>query len=607
MKPIYALLVGIDNYPAPLPKLGGSVKDVQKIKTYLEKTFSDRPLHIKTLLNEEATYENLIQYFREHLGQAKESDVAWFHYSGHGSRQLASKEFQELNSGKKDETLVLIDSRPTGNDLADKELGVLLSEISMNKPHLMVTLDCCHSGSGTRSVDEEFIKRLSIDRPDERPFESYLQGYFKNRGTTDSPSGNYIFYAACNRFQSAKESFSGGGLFTDNFINTLSQSGKDISYNDLLIKLRQGVVKMKWDQDPQLEVIGDITGYTKFLDGSPMKDAPKFAIAKSDNDWVMEAGQIFGINEDVNLSIMEDGVDAPIAKAKVKYANAQNSVIDIEGSLADGKKYWAVPLNLPGAPFQVALQVDEKYQQEFTDQEKQFLNVSFNLTPDGSEPFEVKQNNDFFEFNDTIKKQTLLRSKVGDKASMDELVRKVNHVASWTRTFNLQNNKTNLNPGSCTINLELEMTPGNIQKYEPGQEIKFKYDGSRVPFKLWIQNNFTQPLNFALVYLSDHYGAFQRKNEPLEKSEQPTLFYGGTTDDVFYLPDGLSTSTDCFLIIISTERTDDFQLSLEEIEFADIKANFRAIPGMSQPTKVKGEWFTARYVITLERSGMSIS
>jgi len=27
MKTIYALLVGIDNYPPPVPKLGGAVKD----------------------------------------------------------------------------------------------------------------------------------------------------------------------------------------------------------------------------------------------------------------------------------------------------------------------------------------------------------------------------------------------------------------------------------------------------------------------------------------------------------------------------------------------------------------------------------------------------
>ncbi|MEO5583718.1 MAG: caspase family protein, partial [Saprospiraceae bacterium] len=144
MKTIYALLVGVDNYPPPTPKLGGAKNDINKIKSYLEKNFNDRPLHIKTLLDQEVTYDNFIDSFRTHLGQAGSEDVVWFHYSGHGSRQFSAPEFVELNSGGRDETMVLYDSRPSGQDLADKEMAVLLSELSEKDPHIMVTLDCCH-------------------------------------------------------------------------------------------------------------------------------------------------------------------------------------------------------------------------------------------------------------------------------------------------------------------------------------------------------------------------------------------------------------------------------------------------------------------------------
>ena len=99
MKPIYALLIGIDNYPAPTPKLSGTKNDVTKIKTYLEKNFSDRPLHIKTLLDQEATYDNVVGGFRTHLGHSGRNDEVWFHYSGHGSRQFSALEFVDLNSG----------------------------------------------------------------------------------------------------------------------------------------------------------------------------------------------------------------------------------------------------------------------------------------------------------------------------------------------------------------------------------------------------------------------------------------------------------------------------------------------------------------------------
>ena len=34
--------------------------------------------------------------------------------------------------------------------LADKELSLLLAEVAANGPHVVVILDCCHSGGGTR-------------------------------------------------------------------------------------------------------------------------------------------------------------------------------------------------------------------------------------------------------------------------------------------------------------------------------------------------------------------------------------------------------------------------------------------------------------------------
>lgn len=598
MKAIYALLVGIDNYNPPVPKLGGAKKDIEKIRSYLEKNFKDRPLHIKTLLEQEATYDQFIQNFREHLGQAKTDDVVWFHYSGHGSRQTSAEEFEKLNSGKKDETLVLYDSRPSGKDLADKELAVLIHEISARNPHILVTLDCCHSGSGTRSA-EAFTERLSADRGDKRTMDSYLSGYFNQRGTA-LPEARYLFFAACNRFQSAKESFDGGGLFTENLIQALEQSKKDISYADLLIQLRQGVVTMKWDQDPQLEVVGDLSSYTQFLDGSAVNGAPKYAVYHSEEGWTLEAGQILGITEEVKLAIYPDHSNVLLATAMVSKSSAQKSMISSESALNPETRYWAVPLNIPGIPFKTGLNVEESFAGSFAAEAEKVLNVRFNIPGDEKDPYTIKQNNGFFELINNENGITILRADIKFKQAVNELVRKMDQIATWTRFLKLQNNKTALNPDCCSLSLDIEVSPGGMQNFPPG-EIKLKSDGSRIPYKLWIQNQFTQPLHFALIYLSDHYGSVPLKNEPLEKSDKPTLFWGGTENDVFMLPEGSASSKDSFLIIISTERTDDFQFTLEEMEFGDLKFENRAIPGLNRNTKIKGEWFTSRFIIILER------
>ena len=108
-------------------------------------------MDIKLLINEQAIRENGIAGFRKHLQQASESDVALFYFSGHGSQEYAHEVFWNVEPDRLNETLVCYDSRALGGwDLADKELNFLIKEVSNNNAHVVVILDCAHSGSGTR-------------------------------------------------------------------------------------------------------------------------------------------------------------------------------------------------------------------------------------------------------------------------------------------------------------------------------------------------------------------------------------------------------------------------------------------------------------------------
>ena len=116
---IYALLVGIDDYQGDeIPSLSGCLADVQNVASFLQERYGDR-LKLKQLVDQDATYSNVIQAFEEHLvnGGGAAADTYWFHFSGHGSEQFTAKEFFEpqdnngdslpsLSPNGKDQTLV---------------------------------------------------------------------------------------------------------------------------------------------------------------------------------------------------------------------------------------------------------------------------------------------------------------------------------------------------------------------------------------------------------------------------------------------------------------------------------------------------------------------
>src|SRR4051794_8382075 len=99
MKSIYALLVGIDDYPQPVPRLRGCVNDIREMRQYLEARVEtgdsqlEDVLKLRMLINQEATRDAVIRAFREHLRLAGPEDVALFCYSGHGSQEKAPEPF----------------------------------------------------------------------------------------------------------------------------------------------------------------------------------------------------------------------------------------------------------------------------------------------------------------------------------------------------------------------------------------------------------------------------------------------------------------------------------------------------------------------------------
>src|SRR6185369_11131982 len=92
---IYALLVGINNYPDPHHQLRGCVNDIRALEEYLNGRIDGSGFQFfpKVLLDKEATREALIDGFRTHLKKAGRGDTALFYFAGHGSQEIAAEEF----------------------------------------------------------------------------------------------------------------------------------------------------------------------------------------------------------------------------------------------------------------------------------------------------------------------------------------------------------------------------------------------------------------------------------------------------------------------------------------------------------------------------------
>lgn len=306
---LYALLVGINSYQSPVPPLKGCLNDIREIETLLRNRlantdFNGPELHV--LLEEEATREKIIRGFREHLCQAKEGDVALFYYSGHGSQERTQDIFRQIEPDGLNETLVGYDSRQEGKfDLADKELTVLLDEVGRNKPHIVVILDCCHSGSGVRGEVRENVRRAPIDIR-ERDLSTML---FSASSREASAKGsdwlpplqeNMVVLSACRAEEEAKEILADGqyrGAFSHFLTDTLQRAGRALTYRDLFKRAEAMVRNQVTRQEPQFEARTPDVLEQPFLGGAVADNPDYFTLTfnKTNHTGSIDGGTVHGI------------------------------------------------------------------------------------------------------------------------------------------------------------------------------------------------------------------------------------------------------------------------------------------------------------------------
>ena len=379
---LYALLVGIDAYLPPINALYGCRNDMAAFEQYL-KGRVEGGLELRTLYDAEATRDQVVAAFRDHLGRAGEGDTALFAYAGHGSEEPAPLEVSALEPTGRIQTLVLHDCgrRVDGKlirALADKELALLLAEVTSRGPHMAVVLDCCHSGGGTRdpfarsrgwtpeeqaAPDElrELVRELGTARPATEFLPGALDAWV-------APEPPHVALAACRSFEKAREHRVGDatrGAFSVALVESLDALGSRTTYRSLLNTVRSRVERAAVEQSPELYPVdtGGL-GDSLFLDGTVTPIAATFTVSRGTDGWEVDAGTVHGLRAPVGdeafLLACLDAAGKVAGAVRVTAVDIGRSAVEPIDWEPDDVAYPAVVADVPLPPAEVQFDAESE-------------------------------------------------------------------------------------------------------------------------------------------------------------------------------------------------------------------------------------------------------
>lgn len=282
------LLVGINDYAkAPLK---GCVNDTTRVRELIEQRYGLKADGLRLLLDAAATKAAIDDGLRwlAAPGDGDKPPVRMFHFSGHGTF-IADQNGDEPDG--RDECIVPYDYETTG-PMTDDTLHDLYSSFPANG-HLLISMDCCYSGTIQRVIAEdiryrflensyaevqqmdEAMRRIQSQRDTfvieqlsdlreravpqdewERRIKQAMTSFDKKHFGEDSVNDNVVLLAACRADQTAADAgFAGSynGALSYYLTEVLRESGPGLTYAALIDQVGSKLYANSFVQLPQLE------------------------------------------------------------------------------------------------------------------------------------------------------------------------------------------------------------------------------------------------------------------------------------------------------------------------------------------------------------------
>ena len=356
----HALIVAIGNYPEDggWPTIS-SLRDVGYIETALKKQdFTD----IKLIADSQATVKGISKAFDDLIERVKAGDIVVIHVSSHGE-QIEDDNGDETDG--LDECIVTYNAKlPSFNeplseaayqkfqanyyrdDLFGSYIDKLRTKLGKNGD-VVVFMDLCHSGTGTRG-----IARIRGGKPplvsddfDPKKFPSAdTSGVFREKSVSRGNGSNlatYVVYSAAEAneldYETEDDEHQGVGSLTYAESKMLSNLDTATTYRSLFASIQTIMNEKTPQQHPVLEGNGLDR---KLFGGRFIKQQPYIEIAKINGvELTLKAGKLQGLDSGATVVVYPAGTASVTANAKmlsggiVVKADSYTSTVKLDNEL----------------------------------------------------------------------------------------------------------------------------------------------------------------------------------------------------------------------------------------------------------------------------------
>ena len=261
-----AFMVGISHYDTALTgyqwnNING-VEDVTLLSPILKK----QGFYLTTLLDDQATYDNITHQLTQFIKKTKKGDLVYLHFSAHG------QPVEDLNGDENDgwdEAIVPIDaykiykrgSYEGKKHLLDDELNTYVKKLREKigpSGFLYVIIDACHAGTSSRANDETvrgtkvgFTYSNKVFKPS-----TSKQSHYKIEAS--SKMANVLFLEACRPDQVNTEIKIGSKMFgplSYNIAQALSTMSLSANTRDFIDNIKASIIKGgKWPNNQNMVI-----------------------------------------------------------------------------------------------------------------------------------------------------------------------------------------------------------------------------------------------------------------------------------------------------------------------------------------------------------------
>ena len=301
----WAFVVGISDYinfsDAEGGDLPGAEHDARTIRDVLVTRFGFPAENVKLVLNQDATRAAIQDGVTGWLASnARPGDNVVVFYAGHGSQMW--DESGDEDDGL-DETLAPTDVAPstTEFDIADDTFGEWLAALPTT--NVVVVLDNCNSGTGTRDVTPFSRSRQlgrdinAVPKP-ATVSRRALPGQSDKTGF-DAGGARVLELAAAQPDQAAVDAYFPatdgtdafhGGAFTTFLVRQLWRAPSAATYEDVFTGVREALKRNRFQQDPLLAEVAMKSSPLFFIEGGVAEAADASLPVRSVAGGVAELG-----------------------------------------------------------------------------------------------------------------------------------------------------------------------------------------------------------------------------------------------------------------------------------------------------------------------------